>query len=367
MGVKSGAWLRLVHQRMAPFLLFIFYFSLQARALSILNRTEIESISTKGCILLGLINDDPLLTTLLEEMSDIYREEEAVAIGLASREDITWSSNANGGKFEAELAFYKRQPPDRSCLLSAAHRPTAEPYAGQLVLEALLGFLNHHCHSYRKKGGGLESGGILRENLLTNRYRVSKNEESCIVVDSLTLSQFFWEHLSVSRPVVVRGAVKNWPAMKKWSKDYLYSKYGRKRVHVKITQDGVFEGVEPGSLWPGYSEDRIPKRVKNQLSFPDLVVVRPATDEILFGDFLDLVSEGRNKSGISSYLEYSSIPSYLPALEEDITKLSFVGNLLERKHLNIWLSDGDTLGKLHFDPYDNLLCQVRLDEKVIAT
>lgn len=337
--------------------LVIFCYFIEARSLRVLNKTEIEQISTAGCILLALSDTNPSLASLLEDIANVYQEERTVTIAAGSRDDITWNKPGNGGKF-AEVAFYRRQPLDRSCLLSLDHGPTAESYTGPLVADQLIRFLNDHCHSYRKEGGGLESGGILRESLLAGQYRISKNEESCLVVDSLTKSEFFWSFLSVSRPLVIRDAINKWPAMKKWSVEYLREKYGRKEIHVKITQDGVFEGVEAASLWPGYSDSWIPERVRTQLSFPDLVVVRPATDEMPFGDFLDLVSLGRNKTGVSSYLEYSSIPSYLPALESDIESLSFVEDLLERKHLNIWLSDGDTLGKLHFDPYDNLLCQV---------
>ena len=60
----------------------------------------------------------------------------------------------------------------------------------------------------------------------------------------------------------------------------------------------------------------------------------------------------------SAYLEYSSIPNYLPELEQNVEEFPFVQGLLKRRHLNIWLSDGNTLGKLHFDPFDNFLCQV---------
>jgi hypothetical protein len=35
-----------------------------------------------------------------------------------------------------------------------------------------------------------------------------------------------------------------------------------------------------------------------------------------------------------------------------------VGEQLELEHSNIWLGNGKTLGRLHFDEYENLLCQV---------
>ena len=167
---------------------------------------------------------------------------------------------------------------------------------------------------------------------------------------------FFQEYLLRSRPVVIENAISNWPAIRKWTTNYFYKKYGSQEVHIKLTPNGNFEGVESGKLWGDYKENWIPERVKSQLLFPDLVVVRPATTEMRFSDFLDLILSANRT--YSAYLEYSSIPYYMPELEEDIVEMPFVKGLLKRKHLNMWLSDGNTLGKLHFDPYDNFLCQV---------
>lgn len=53
-----------------------------------------------------------------------------------------------------------------------------------------------------------------------------------------------------------------------------------------------------------------------------------------------------------------SIESYFPELKEDVIEPLLLRDL-EVALFNVWMSDGRTLGKLHFDPYDNLLCQVR--------
>ncbi len=47
-------------------------------------------------------------------------------------------------------------------------------------------------------------------------------------------------------------------------------------------------------------------------------------------------------------------------LESDIEEFQFAKKILNLQLLNFWLSDGNTLGKLHMDQYDNLLCQVRI-------
>ena len=64
-----------------------------------------------------------------------------------------------------------------------------------------------------------------------------------------------------------------------------------------------------------------------------------------------LCHSGRN---LSAYLEYASIASHLPRLLNDIEPPA-MASMLTQAHLNIWLGNGRTVGKLHFDPFDNLL------------
>lgn len=322
--------------------------------------SDINNITTSACVLLGVAADGGSLSLLeiLEDLSNIFREESGVYIALLSdssaQKDVFYNTSST------QIIFYPKQPLDRSCLLSHwPHTPKKTQYQGSLDLNSLVSFLNERCHTYRTISGGLQPTGILHKQILSNFVYLHRQTDNCVTItDFLTPSQFFWKYLTRSQPIVIKGAIKHWMAFQKWTNTYLRQKYGSKQIHVKMTKDGIFEGVEPANLWPGYHDKWIPDIVKNQLPFPDLVVVRPATDEMFFSDFLDLVTKGINKTGISAYLEYSSIPYYMPELEDDIEELMFVKGLLKRKHLNMWLSDGSTLGKLHFDPFDNILCQV---------
>lgn len=45
-------------------------------------------------------------------------------------------------------------------------------------------------------------------------------------------------------------------------------------------------------------------------------------------------------------------------LKDDVAEPDFLRHLLTLERQNVWFSDGNTLGKLHFDEFDNLLCQV---------
>ena len=128
-------------------------------------------------------------------------------------------------------------------------------------------------------------------------------------------------------------------------------------VRIAFAPYGEYEGCEKANNFEDFKHFNFPDVVKSQLPFPDLVVVRPAFLEMKFSSFMEIL-QSSNNSHISAYLEYSSIPSLLPELEQDIREMPFVAGELKRRHLNIWLSNGNTLGKLHFDPFDNFLCQV---------
>ena len=145
--------------------------------------------------------------------------------------------------------------------------------------------------------------------------------------------------------------------MTKWTSEFLTKKFGSKMVRVAFAPYGEYEGCEKAQNFDNFKDFKFPDAVLSQLSFPDLVVVRPAFLEIPFSNFMEIL-QSSNNSDVSAYLEYSSIPSLLPELELDINEIPFVFSELKRRHLNIWLSNGNTLGKLHFDPFDNFLCQV---------
>ena len=316
-----------------------------------------------------------------------------------------------------DIAFFPKKKVDRTCLYHPNQElePMAEYFTGPAEVTTLVQFINSKCNTFLQPNGFLTIPGMHRQSILSNLFQTSeisdvtiakiyssnsnpfhnsaqfvhpkhdilkqqqcdgmsckeedenrykKSEEvkvtSCERISlPLDKDSFFSNYVSRSRPVIISGAAKQWPAFNKWSMEYLRELYGNETVHIKLTPGGDFEGVEPIDLWENHQEFSIPKMVYEALKFPDLVVVRPAGVSMKFGEFLDLITwaaeqESRN---VSAYLEYSSIPDYMPKLKEDLEEFTFA-QFLKLKHLNIWLSDGNTLGRLHFDPFDNLLCQV---------
>ena len=329
-------------------------------SLAELTADEIEKHIHDKCMLLSLPPVETETHSILSELHTVFKNDSSVLLGHlhTNATRVRWKSPP-GNTAHPALAFYARVKRDRSCLLLPPAKDfRAEPYEGMPVLETLVQFLNEKCGTFRAPSGGLTEEGLMHRHIMHNLYSPSESVEQCVRLRKVPSKEdFFRDYAFRSRPVVIENAVDSWPAMKKWTSDYLRERYGQQTVHIKLTPDGIFEGVENANLWSGYSEDWIPAAVKSQLPYPDLVVVRPATAEMNFSVFLDHISS--NNQTFSAYLEYSSIPYYMPGLQLDVFELPFVQGSLEVRHLNMWLSDGNTLGKLHFDPFDNILCQVR--------
>lgn len=364
---------------------------------------------------------DDLSKKLLHVLADVsFTNESSVLLGSTYLHSFVWPSGKalklpNEIEIENSILIIKRAQQDRTCLLDLVPKlktVTPSPFYlnfrlsnGFVPVETVVTQINGYCQTFRTKTGVLNTAGIHREHILQNLFRTStsgqptqtscmnpdnikngqdatqyyceqntdfsshhmylknksrKTYKECERVSAPSPFQFFHEYVSLSKPVIITNATHHWKAFKKWTNDFLRQKYGDRQVHIKMTPDGIYEGVEPITLWEDYKSMTIPKSVREKLLFSDLVVVRPASMEINFSEFLDLmenISEGRVKD-MSAYLEYSTISDYFPELADDITEMAFFLNVLELKHLNIWLSDGNTLGKLHFDPFDNLLCQV---------
>ncbi|XP_068707148.1 bifunctional peptidase and (3S)-lysyl hydroxylase JMJD7-like [Montipora foliosa] len=344
-----------------------------------LDEYSFSDISTKVnhcCILVALLPaEDSSLVTVLLELSQAFEDEKRVKVGVLQRTDlklVVWKNNTTRDlREDTDLAFYHRKKVDRTCLLRPSWEkpPIAERYVGPRTTEELLKFLNSNCATFRQLDGSLSPAGIKREKILQNLYRVPNSLDTsydsgpvniattCERIRLPSKDKFFQEYYLRSKPVVITGALKHWPAFTKWTSEFLTERFGSKKVRVAFAPNGEYEGCEKAHNFDNFKEFKFPDEVKSKLPFLDLVVVRPAFLEIPFSGFMETL-QSSNNTDISAYLEYSSIPSLLPELEQDIKEMPFILGELSRRHLNIWLSNGNTLGKLHFDPFDNFLCQI---------
>ncbi|GFO33823.1 Jmjc domain-containing protein 7 [Plakobranchus ocellatus] len=369
------------------------------------------------------------VSDLIQSLADVsFRNEPTVVVGrLGSGINLErfWPNSkplvVQGGldrkTVNQSIFIFKRLKKDRTCLLRphkslnipdvAQHKVFSKEMKRSDAVSIAVNIINENCRSFRNVDGSINIGGLHRNEILNNLFQAVKEEikshdvsnsqhlqdkktqycsnkifyssvdgvckkknlqdhyDECERIPVPTSFHFFNEYLTQSKPVIITGATEKWPAFQKWTNKFLRAKYGKTRIHIKATPNGEYEGVEDKSLWEGHEHFNIPKQVQEQLLHPDLVVVRPASLDMPFSNFLDLiedVSKGITVN-ISAYLEYSSIDDYFPELNSDIKEFDFM-HMLKLASLNIWLSDGKTLGKLHFDPFDNLLCQISGEKHV---
>ena len=362
--------------------------SQQPEGLRHISLEEIRSKLVRYNFLLGI---DKSVRTLLESVAQLYRNETDLIVGMLSRDvdnidswrgDFPWEKGdyTVGTDSSAPMAFFRRQPEDRKCLIPADFRSPlkAEPVRVR-TMEKMVEFLNKRCFYFVSMDDKLTEAGYKREAILNNLYQVktsstSSNDDSVtpssrkcdrISTPPRNAREFARNYLFRSKPVIIENAIAHWDAMHKWSNDFLRAGYGKNKVHIKLTPLGEFEGCDSAKLFENYETFKIPDGVRKKLSFPDLVVVRPAVGNMRFSEFLDLVeNDDVAKANISAYLEYSSIREYFPNLEYDLDEMPFASDILKLSHLNMWLSNGHTLGKLHFDPFDNFLCQLRGNKRL---
>lgn len=326
---------------------------------SILTMEEVEALVTQKCVLLFIPPYDNNTAILLEQLRKVLAVSDKIVVDeLEDNATISWRANEESVTFNGAIALYTHVPKDRTCLITY-NKPVyvADRYPGRLIIGDVISYVNEKCGTFLTANGHLNAAGLLEKYIVYNVFEPTADLNECERIKMPSKGEFFTDYLIRSKPVIIEDGLKSWPALSKWTNEFLNEEFGDDIVHIKLTPDGEFEGVESITLWENYKNFVIPNEVKTQLQFSDLVVVRPATQELQFSEFLNIISSPTN---YSAYLEYSSIPEYMPQLEKDLYELPMVTGILTRRHLNIWLSDGNTLGKLHFDPYDNLLCQVKL-------
>lgn len=153
--------------------------------------------------------------------------------------------------------------------------------------------------------------------------------KSCTVLDLTPSAADFLQYVQQSQPFVLRNAVKHWPAIQKWTKEYLASILPQElEWPVAMTPHGQFDCVEPLELWKNYGNLT---NILNLVSEDVHVLVRPATMPLTTKELLKVIgNKRRKKTGLQEkkegaghkeqslffYVEYFA----LPMLQDLLTK-----------------------------------------------
>ncbi|OQR87611.1 phospholipase A2, group IVB [Achlya hypogyna] len=240
----------------------------------------------------------------------------------------------------------------RTCLLPGL--PPVQAFSGLMTADSIVHFVNRHAHTFRALGGSLQPISATVHRLESELYTVDAPECESVDASEMTEAHFRAQVLG-NKPLIIRNAATKAMLSSKWSTQSLLERIGTNDVHVKVSPNGNFEGCEPLAWWEG-ADVPIPAFVEAHLESPDTVLVRPAATNMPFADFVRRLHEAQ-ASPTSYYLEYLSLTTYAPELLSDIPSYAWA-DFLQLHVQNLWFGDGKSVGKLHFDAFENIMVMV---------
>jgi Cupin-like domain len=73
---------------------------------------------------------------------------------------------------------------------------------------------------------------------LAAQYKQSQHFESFIKIDRITAIDFYHHYYFPNRPVVIRGLMRGWKALRVWTPDYFARKFGNYIIEVNYARNG---------------------------------------------------------------------------------------------------------------------------------
>jgi hypothetical protein len=67
---------------------------------------------------------------------------------------------------------------------------------------------------------------------LSKQFSESPDAQSIPKIDDCTPAEFFGRYYYANRPVILRGLMKGWKALERWSPDYFAEKFGNSRIEI---------------------------------------------------------------------------------------------------------------------------------------
>jgi len=137
--------------------------------------------------------------------------------------------------------------------------------------------------------------------------------------------EFEARYLEPSRPIIIQGAINDWPAMKSWSREYFKKRFGERLVPAVRKKDGKLYDAAAGLHY----------------------------EQVRFADYVDMLDASRP---IDLYMLFR-VHEHLPELFDDILRPVYCRDARWFRS-RFWFAGPDTKGPLHRDIPQNLYAQV---------
>ena len=257
----------------------------------------------------------------------------------------------------------------------------------------------HFCKEVRRQGcrwaeyhalfdASREPYGSLYDQNRVPAGAVPRNATACARLHRPTAEELFAQ-VKRSEPAVLSGLMDGWPALERWTDEYLVARLGGVNVVTSVAE-GRFDTPEAPARW-GVADAEITH-----------VVARPAHKMMPLAEAVRRF--GENSAGLSHYIEYFPMealaardlrrdlrapppadaggsgdgdgdgdgdderggPLPPPTPSDGVPELptgaepgslAIADWLMPKKHL-LWMGPGGTIGSTHYDPYENLMLMV---------
>ncbi|XP_034063327.1 bifunctional peptidase and (3S)-lysyl hydroxylase JMJD7 [Gymnodraco acuticeps] len=156
---------------------------------------------------------------------------------------------------------------------------------------------------------------------------------------------FYRDWIGPNKPCIIRNAFSHWPALSRWTPDYLREKVGSKVISVAVTPNGYADAV---------NGDRF---------------VMPEERRMSFSSVLDIIEGKVQKQGVFYVQKQcSNLLDELPELTDDVEPhVSWMSNALGKlpDAVNFWLGEASAVTSMHKDHYENLYCVISGEKNFI--
>ncbi|MCP1468615.1 ribosomal protein L16 Arg81 hydroxylase [Sphingobium sp. OAS761] len=171
-------------------------------------------------------------------------------------------------------------------------------------------------------------------DVMERQRALSAYASGLLTAENLSGDEFLDNFYAPGRPVLIKGAMAGWPALDRWTPDYLAERIGDAEVE--------FQGGRKSAADYEIRKDRHRRRAP-------------------FRTFIDMVRDGGNDAYLTAYNSARNAPALAP-LHDDLGHLDAY---LTRAPGMVWIGGAATFTQLHFDLTNNLLAQVTGTKQVI--
>jgi len=152
----------------------------------------------------------------------------------------------------------------------------------------------------------------------------------------LSPEEFAGSFLRQYRPVILRGAIAHWPAVRKWSPEYLRSVVAGSKIVVKSKSDYGSGG--------------------SKRHFED-------SQEVDFSEVVEMMTH--DDAPDMSYARQTTVWKDIAPLANDVETPAYAPENLVKTDGSLWVGPAGTVAQMHWDPAHNLFAQIRGEKKWI--